>query len=83
MLLKFLNIIKCIISICNKNFLQGVRKFPAKIICENFLAAVLLALPDIFQHCPKRRRSPCIFQVVASLLTEVLSLLAQTLRENG
>jgi hypothetical protein len=32
------------ISICR-------RKFPAKIFCYNFPAAVLLALPVVFQHC--------------------------------
>jgi hypothetical protein len=34
----------------DKNFLQDARKIPARNYVNNFLAAVLLALHDIFQH---------------------------------
>jgi hypothetical protein len=34
----------------DKNFLQDARKIPARNYVKNFLAVVLLALQDIFQH---------------------------------
>ena len=42
------------------NFVKNVRTFPAKNFYQNFLAAVLLALPNIreFGNRQRRRRKP-------------------------